>query len=172
MSSETFPPELELARGQIEFARSYTRSLLEGLPDDQWFCQPPGCPTHIAWQVGHLAMAQYMLTLFRLRGKTPDDAEVIPKPFLKRFVRGSQPEPDPAKNLPPAEIRATFDGVYQQLLVEWPQIDPAILSTRVLEPYAVEDTVLGSLYFCAAHEMLHAGQIGLIRRLLGHEPVR
>jgi hypothetical protein len=31
---------------------------------------------------------------------------------------------------------------------------------------------MGSVFVCSAHEMLHAGQIGLLRRLLGKPPLR
>jgi signal peptidase I len=40
------------------------------------------------------------------------------------------------------------------------------------EPYAAFATKLGALLFCPAHEMLHAGQIGLLRRLLDKPPLR
>ena len=46
------------------------------------------------------------------------------------------------------------------------------LDEPVDEPYALFPTKLGGLYFCAAHEMMHAGQIGLLRRLLGKETTR
>ena len=164
--------QVEIAQKQIEFARNYTLSLIGDLDESDWFRMPAPGTTHIAWQVGHLAMAQYMLTLFRLRGKNPEDEALIPKAFLKRFLKGSAPEPDPAKNLPAEEIRAVFQRVYRQLLEELPNYADADLTGTITEPYAVTNTKLGSLFFCAAHEMLHAGQIGLIRRLLGKPPMR
>ncbi len=33
-------------------------------------------------------------------------------------------------------------------------------------------TKLGALLYCARHEALHAGQIGLLRRLLGYKSLR
>jgi hypothetical protein len=36
----------------------------------------------------------------------------------------------------------------------------------------VTPTRLGALLFSSHHEMLHAGQIGVLRRLLGKAPVR
>ena len=39
----------------------------------EWFRQPTEGVTHIAWQVGHLALAEYWLTLERIRGRRPDD---------------------------------------------------------------------------------------------------
>ena len=56
------------------------------------------------------------------------------------------------------------------------EVLPAHLDGRgpepVEAPFAVEATRLGSLLFCSHHEMLHAGQLGLIRRLLGKQPIR
>ena len=69
---------IELIVGQIGTARQYTLSLLEDLGPDDWFRQPSEGVTHIAWQVGHLAVAEYFLTLERIRGQGPDDAELIP----------------------------------------------------------------------------------------------
>lgn len=162
----------DLARQQIEFARRYTLTLLEGLTDDDWFHVPAGAPTHIAWQVGHLAMAQYMLTLFRLRGKSDWDDGMISKPFLKRFLKGSTPQRDRAAHPSAGEIRTTFDAVHERLMHEWPQFTEADLDVPAVEPYIGFPNRFGSLLFCSHHELLHAGQIGLIRRLLGKLPVR
>jgi hypothetical protein len=50
--------------------------------------------------------------------------------------------------------------------------EEATLSEPVDMPYTAYATKLGALLFCSHHEMIHAGQIGLIRRLLGKAPVR
>jgi len=163
---------LSLAIQQIEFARRYTLGLLAETDEADWYRQPVNCPTHLAWQVGHLAMAEYGLCLFRQRGRAEIDREIMPSDFRKAFSRGSQPETDPAKFLPPADIRATFDRVHAQVLIEATAFTPEQMKEAVDFPYAVEATKLGCLYFCSHHEMLRAGQIGLLRRLLGKQPVR
>jgi hypothetical protein len=163
---------LGLAVKQIEFARNYTLTLLANLEEDDWFRQPHEGVTHLAWQVGLLAMAEYMLALVRMRGKRPEDEGLISKPFLRMFLKGTRPESDRAKYPPVTEIRRVLDGVHQQVLAELPHFNVEELQIQVPEPYAVFDTKLGSLFFCASHEMLHAGQIGLLRRLLGKAPVR
>lgn len=163
---------LNLAIQQIQFARDYTLTLLADIDDVDWYRLAPGCPTHLAWQVGHLAMAEYGLCLFRQRGRAEIDRELMPSDFRKAFSRGSLPETDSAKFLPAAAIRATFDRVHAQVLKEAPTFNVDQLKEPVEAPFAVEATKLGSLYFCSHHEMLHAGQIGLLRRLLGKQPVR
>lgn len=169
-------PRLALARGQIEFAREYTLSLIEDIEPDRWFEMPAGATTHVGWQVGHIAMAQYMLSVVRLRGKQPEDAELIDKAFLRKFLKGTTPTPnnnsDASGYPPPEEIRRVFDGVHILSLKETAQATEEQLANPVQAPFVVEPTNFGSLLFCSAHEMLHAGQIGLLRRLLGKAPVR
>jgi hypothetical protein len=164
--------QLQFAIRQIEFARAYTSTLLDGLADDEWFRQPPAGPTHIAWQIGHLAMAEYGLCLFRLRGRRPEDLDLMSSKFRKQYSKGSQPDPEPQHNPTPAELRETLERVHRQALSELADCTELQLAEPIDEPYAVTPTKLGALFFCSHHEMLHAGQIGLLRRLLGKPPVR
>lgn len=157
----------ELARRQIAAARDYTLTLIDDLDLADWFRLPPGCVTHVAWQVGHLTMAQYMLTLVRLRGKTDEDSAMISRAFVKPFAKGTTPQADPALYPPAEEILLTFHRVHRQAMDELAGCEEADLQTSVAEPYLIYPNVLGSLFFCASHEMLHAGQLGLLRRLMG-----
>jgi hypothetical protein len=163
---------LHLAIRQIEFARGYTLSLLDGLTDEDWFRRPAEGITHIAWQIGHLAMAEYGLCLFRIRGRRPEDLDLMSSKFRKQYSKGSQPDPDPANNPTPAELRQALDRVHRQVLSELAACTEQQLSEPIDMPYAVTPTKLGALFFCSHHEMLHAGQIGLLRRLSGKSPVR
>jgi hypothetical protein len=165
-------PQLEVARKQIEFARQYTRSLIEDVEDAVWFTIPTGCVTHVAWQVGHLAMAQYGLCLFRIRGRQSEDAELMSSAFRKKYFKGTTPMADPGKNATVEEIRTVFDRVYEQSLAKMAGYQEEDLQEPIDEPYAAFNTKLGGLLFCSHHEMMHAGQIGLLRRLLGKPPIR
>jgi hypothetical protein len=163
---------LEIVLKQLEFARGYTLSLLADIGDADWFATPAGTVTHLGWQMGHIAMAEYGLCLFRQRGRQPDDLQLMSSSFRKQFSRGSTPEPDPAKNPPIEEIRQTFDAVHQQVLAEIPTFTSASLDEPCDLPYAGYPTKFGALLLASHHELLHAGQIGLLRRLLGKAPVR
>jgi hypothetical protein len=50
-----------LAIEQLEFARKYSLRLLDHVKEEDWFGQPPGGVSHIGWQVGHLAFAEYRI---------------------------------------------------------------------------------------------------------------
>jgi hypothetical protein len=163
---------LSIVRGQLTFAREYTQSLLADIADDQWFTMPTGLTTHIAWQVGHLAMAQYGLCLFRVRGRRPEDLELMPSKVRKLYSKGSLPDPLAENQPTPSELRALLSKIHEQVLLEMNEFTAEQLTEPTDMPYSVFPTKLGALLFCPQHEMLHAGQIGLIRRALGKNPVR
>jgi uncharacterized damage-inducible protein DinB len=162
---------LPLALRQIAFARGYTLRLLDGLSPDEWFRMPAAGVTHVAWQVGHLAMAEYRLALERVRGRQPGDEELIATEFLRQYGRESVPDPDPARYPSPEAIRAVFDRVHERALHDLKDHPEDDLGNPPLQPHRLATTKLESLLWCAHHEMLHAGQIGLLRRLLGHLPL-
>ena len=164
--------QLAFAIERIARLRQYTLTLIENLPDDEWLKMPAGCPTHIAWQVGHIAMAQYGLCLMRVRDSQPGDRDLMSRDFRKQYSKGTTPDADPANNPSPEEIRRVFNAVHEQVLREAPSFDEAELEKPLAAPHQMFTTKLAALHFSADHEMLHAGQIGLIRRLLGKEPVR
>lgn len=162
---------LQLAIEQIVFARNYTIRLLDHTKPDDWFRQPTGGVSHIAWQVGHLAFAEYRMALERIRGSLPHDAVWISDEFLRLFGRDSVPVSDPTKYPSQKEIRAVFDVVHQQTMAEFPNLAEDELDQPPLKPHFLAKTKLWSLLWCAQHEMLHAGQIGLLRRQLGHPAI-
>ena len=162
---------LQLAIEQIVFARNYTIGLLDQTKTDDWFRQPPGGVSHIAWQVGHLAFAEYRMALWRIRGKQPHDDALFSEGFVRLFGANSVPDPDPAKYPVQTEIRATFDRVHAQALRELAGLDEAELDQPVPHPHRFAHTKFLALLWGAHHEMMHAGQIGLLRRQLGYAPM-
>jgi hypothetical protein len=162
---------LQLAIEQIVFARNYTIRLLDQTPATEWFRQPPGGVSHIAWQVGHLAFAQYRMALWRIRGTQPQDDSLISEEFVRLFGANSVPDADPTKYPSQAEIKAVFDRVHEQALRELQGLDDSELDKTVLKPHPLVKTKLWALLWCAQHEAVHAGQIGLLRRQLGYAPL-
>lgn len=162
---------LQLAIDQIRFARNYTIGLLDTIKPEEWFRLPPGGVSHIGWQVGHLAYAEYRLALWRIRGPRPQDEGLFSAEFVRLFGANSVPEPDSTKYPTPAEIRGTLDRVHECVLQELPRLTDAELDQPVPHPHPFAKTKLLALLWCANHEMLHAGQIGLLRRQLGYAPM-
>ncbi len=162
---------LELGIAQIDAAREYSVWLIDSIPAADWFRMPSEGVTHVAWQVGHLAMAQYNLGLRRIRGERHEDERLISPAFTTCFGRDSVPVVDSSRYLAVDEIRSTFDAVHRQLLIELPGISDAELEQPLDAPHRICKTKNDVLWWVSRHEMLHAGQIGLLRRLLGYPPL-
>ena len=161
---------LQQALDQIRSARAYTLEMLADLQPQDWFAMPGGV-THIAWQVGHLAMAQYRLGLDRIRGEHPADGKLISLAMLTIFGRDSTPYADSRKYPPLDEIRAAFHRTHEAVLVEGARMVDADLDLPPHKPHRLFHTRLGSLLWCSRHEMVHAGQIALLRRMIGRKPL-
>ncbi len=160
------------AIAQIEFARQYTLELLEATPREAWWTIPEGLPTNIAWQVGHLTVSQYGLLLFRIRGRQPEDLELIPGKFRKGYSRQSVPSSDSSSQNSADELIDRLSRVHEQSMSGLDGIDPNVLLEPVDMPYAGYPVKLGAILFCPLHEHIHCGQIGVLRRALGLDPVR
>ncbi len=170
------PAQLEIGRDQvldqIVWTRNYTLELVGSIPQELWYSRPADSPTHVAWQVGHLAVSQYGLMLFRQRGRSPGDLELMPGWLRKQFGRGTTP-PELQDNSPaPHVLLERLANIHDQSLAEVKQLSAEQLAEPIEMPYAAYPIKLGALLFCPLHEALHAGQIGLLRRLHGLDPQR
>ncbi len=163
---------LKTAIDRIRFSRQYTKRFLAGLSDEEWFWCPSELTTHIAWQVGHVAVSQYNLCLRRVRGRTAADETLIPDRFIEVFKLGSTPDPAPANNPTLAEIRRVFDAVEQQVVTELATRNDAGLEVPVEQPHPVFKTKLEAVEYAPQHELVHAGQIAMLRRMMGKPPLR
>jgi hypothetical protein len=165
-------PRLEAAIERIQSARQYTSQFLTGLSDEEWFWSPRELTTHIAWQVGHLAVAQYNLCLRRVRGRTTGDESLVSDSFVDAFKLGSQPVAERAGNPPLEEIRRVFAAVHDTAVGELATCSDAELDVPLEQPHQVFKTKLAAVEYCPPHELVHAGQIALLRRLMGKPPLR
>ncbi len=160
----------DLVVEQMKFLRSYSLQLLENIPADLWSTIPAGAPSHLAWQVGHMAVAQYGLMLFRQRGRAEGDIELMPGWLRKRYGKGTTP---PTENVESKDqLLEILAKIHETCLREVPEMPLEQFNEPTDMPYLVYPTKLGALLFCPSHESIHAGQIGVLRRMLGFQPVR
>jgi uncharacterized damage-inducible protein DinB len=152
-------------------ARAYSEDLLSNVALEDWFRQPHEGVTHVAWQVGHIAVAEYTLGLKRMRGVKPEDDQLLPAEFPQAFGKGSTPIPDPGRYPPAETIRDVFDRVHRQVLAELAVLPEAVLDEPT-DPHPLFVTKQGALQWAPYHEIFHLGQIALLRRLFGQKPLR
>ena len=152
--------------------RAYTEDMLAHVQPDDWFRQPAEGITHIAWQVGHLAVAEHSLAMKRIRGTQPQDAQLVSREFSALFGKGSTPTGDPSIYPNPEEIRRVLDDVHRTAMAELSTSSDDMLDQEVDPIHPMFRTKLESLQWCVQHEMLHVGQIALLRRLFGEDYLR
>jgi DinB superfamily len=157
---------------QHRWARQYSLQLIESVPSELWYKTPAGMSTHLAWQVGHLAVSQYGLMLFRQRGRAEGDITLLPGWLRKQFGRGTQPAALGDSGPSPAELLDRLKQIHEQSVAEASQLSSLTLREACDMPYCGYPTKLGALMFAPIHEGIHAGQIGLIRRGHGLDPIR
>ena len=158
--------------GQMAFARTYTLQMIEGLPEDLWQATAVGIPSNFAWQIGHLAVAQYGLMLFRQRGRAEGDVELMPGWFRKRYSRGTNPMEDSSQHPPKTEMLGMLERIHLASMDFMRQAPAELLLEPTEMPYAAYPVKLGAFLFCPLHESIHSGQIGLLRRVHGLPPIR
>ena len=163
---------IEQLLDQLDAVRAFTKAFLEDLSDEEWFWQPPGLATHIAWQVGHLTIAEYGLCLHQVRGGNPDDASFLPERLKHEYGIGSTPAPGADRNLPLDEMRTAFEEVHRRTLTELATVTDDQLAEPVKRPRPMFRTKGESIWWSSHHECVHAGQIALLRRQMGKAPLR
>lgn len=147
--ADSVSERLRIAIRHIEFARKYSSSLLEDLSEDDWFWTPDQFTTHIAWQVGHLAMSQYGLTLFQQRGRNIEvDSTLMSSKVRKLFMRGTQPVADPNRYPSPPELQAMLERIHSQMQTEIVTYDGDQLDQPLGPPHAAFATRYGCAAFC------------------------
>ncbi|MGN6545124.1 MAG: DinB family protein [Aureliella sp.] len=174
LSEATVLAGRDQALAQIKWMRQYTLQLIEAVPQELWYVMPAGSATHLAWQVGHIAVAQYGLMLFRQRGRVESDMELMPGWLRKNFGKGSSPAAlvDDAKRPSPESLLERLNSIHAEGCETVAGLAPETLLQPSDMPYVAYANNLGALLFCPLHESIHAGQIGLLRRLHGLAPLR
>jgi DinB superfamily len=160
---------LSEALEQIAFTRTYLLERVDTVPLSDWFTISPGGVSHVAWQVGHMARSQYRICLARLRPRTDDDESLISDAFLDAFAKGPLSEAETGFSA--ADIRAVFDRVHARVMSELASYPDADLDLEPLFAHPLYTTRIASLRYQPLHEMIHCGQVAMIRRMLGQAPI-
>jgi uncharacterized damage-inducible protein DinB len=146
---------------QIRFSQMVLLKNLEDVTPEQSLIEPEGGANTLNWVVGHICVARNaMVKILRGAGHLPDGA-------LAMYERTGNYSRETALGL---GLLLTHHAAMQQQLIEGLC---EIGQERFAEPAPfspVDDPneTIGSLLTkTVAHEMYHAGQAGLLRRLLG-----
>jgi uncharacterized damage-inducible protein DinB len=140
------------------------RTALDGLPADDFWRRPDAGGNPLGWMLGHITGSRY-----NLLNRLGDPAKTA---WGNIFARG----------MPLAEVQAYPPR--EALLAAWQETHPrmrdafrSVSAETLAEKLGrrigpLEDPTVGeTVTFLAFHEAYHAGQMGYVRRLLGHSGV-
>jgi uncharacterized damage-inducible protein DinB len=137
--------------------------ILDGLSDDEVWQSPPGGGNPIGWILGHVA--EYRTALLGLLG-SPVQAEWSARLFARGSVRGDRGA-YPSR----AAIEATWKATHGAMRDAF----EAATAERLSSPATIDlpgvRTLADQIAFGAFHESYHVGQMGYVRRQLGHTAV-
>jgi len=153
---------------QIDGTRQWTLTLLADLNGDEWTFQPKPGLHHALWLCGHLTAAQHSLVFNRCLGKPFLDAA-----FMAHFPMGGPVKSATEHDYPPARVvLTTMADVHRQTLDAVRGMSDAVLAEAAFgadgkTPHPNYKDKRGAVSHASRHEAFHAGQIALLRRLMG-----
>lgn len=158
----------ERLRKRLTTARAFTERLLEDFHTPQeWTTQVCDQTNHALWIAGHLALTDN----FFLTQVAPEKA-VGRDDYQTLFGVGSQPVADPDHYPAAAEVLEYLRDRRSTLLAQFDAFDEAAMSTPTPDgtPDFLND--IGAVFETAVwHEGMHTGQLSVVRRSLGYDPV-
>lgn len=133
---------------------------IDGIPEEQWLTVADADTNHLLWITGHMLVTRSAIP--KLLGK-PWSAS-----WEKLFARGAKPSP--REQYPsPAELRQAWNEVDEKLNEALSEATPEELSNASAEgAFSLDGTVGGIVGILCLHETYHVGQVGYLRKRLGH----
>ena len=163
----------ELLTDQMDDTRKWLLLLVEDLVGDEWGHQPAAGLPHPLWVCGHVAVAQNLLIFKRCLGTSELDDEFsahfpLRQPVWAISEHGYPTAAEVLKVMSDMHARAgqVVRGMTDEFLAE-----PAYgKNTTTRNPHYTDKC--GAIAHVARHEAFHAGQVAMIRRLLGRSFLR
>ncbi|MCC9608801.1 DinB family protein [Blastopirellula sp. JC732] len=158
----------ERLRKRLIAAREFTERLLQDFhTPEEWTQQVCHQTNHALWIAGHLAL----MDNFFLSQIAPDKAEPRDE-YQLLFGVGSHPVADPDQYPAAEEVLAYLRQRRAALMAAFDEITEEGMSAAA--PAGSPDFLndVGAVFETAVwHEGMHTGQLSVVRRSLGHEPI-
>ncbi|MCP4573912.1 MAG: DinB family protein [bacterium] len=164
MNAQTIAQALTV---QFNYTGHVTRANLLGLSDADALVQPQPAGNCANWVAGHIAHSRVgVLAMLGSNGPYAADK-------YQRYSRGSEPMADGEGASPLSEIVADLEATQPAILAALQNMtDEGLAEAAPFSPSGDENETVGSLLVgLAFHEAYHTGQLGVLRRVSGHEGV-
>ncbi len=148
------------------FGRSQmvTTTLLGDLSDADIMQRPVENANHIAWQLAHLIGALHYF------GETlkPGSMPALPEGLAQQYSKETAGSDDPAAFLSKDQYTGLLDQQREAMLQVVDELDEsAFLADSPDELKSFAPQIIDLIGLAAEHEMMHSGQISMLRRKLG-----
>ena len=162
----------EHARHALSFSRRLTTGLLASFKTpEEWVFQIHPKANHALWIAAHIALADNSFV-----GKFRPAQANKPDGWDDLFWQASEPKPDATLYPPADEVLAYFHerrATLLRLLDEGTdeEFSAPAPPAGAKSPLAGAPNIAQSFIFIAQHEAMHAGQLTVAHRALGHAPL-
>jgi len=151
--------------GQIAFASFALHRNVDGVSHEESLRSPQPGGNCLNWVVGHIVVVRQSW-LTAVLGEAP----LFDEATLKMYRRGSDPLTDGSLALPLGDLVAAYDRGQAPLVAGMSRLTAERLAAPApFSPGKRPDETVGSLVATLCfHEAYHVGQLGVLRRLVGH----
>ena len=152
--------DVQTIANQFKWNNRIFDNAVEGIPPEQWLVQPAGDSNHLLWVVGHAAVCR-AVALRLLGGEWS-------APWQNLFQRGEKRVQN--DRYPPVhEVQQAWREISERLAQAFVNAPSEKLSRPVEKGKpSIDGTIGGTVGFLCLHESYHLGQMGFIRKWLGH----
>ena len=139
----------------------FVRECVKDITHEESLVRPQSVGNSFNWVLGHIVV--YRDALLELLGK----ARLHPEAERAQFKRNAHPTTGMNSNVALETLVADFERAGAQLQEAVAGATAAQLAAAFNDKYSVEHRLVHLIW----HEAYHVGQLGMLRRLAGKEPV-
>jgi uncharacterized damage-inducible protein DinB len=151
-------------KAQFDLHTRLFSNATEGITDGEANTRKSDHVNHIKWIAGHLLNTR-LNSFARIVGRPPDET------YAAHFGRGMALDPQ-AQYPPISELTAKWKEIGASMSDELSKVPDEVLTAKSQAQVPIgDDTVHGLLSFLVSHESYHIGQLGLLRKMIGKEPM-
>ncbi len=154
----------DMMRGSFGRSQMVMSMLLSDLTTEDIMQRPAPGANHVAWQLGHLITSTRYFGETIRAGSMPE----LPQGFEQQHSKETAGSDDPAAFLTKDQYVSLLDQQRAAMLALACQLDEAALAADAPEEVrSFAPRVADMMGLVAEHEMMHSGQISVLRRKLG-----
>lgn len=158
----------EHIKAELQLPTFTTKTYLQDLTDDDLLIRPHAKANHIAWQLGHLIVAEHNLNNM----VCPDSMPPLPEGFAEKHGKEAAASDDRDAFCTKDEYLKAMDEQRAGTLALLDKLSDEELMKPAPEKIQKFGATVGAVIAGqSAHWMMHAGQWVIVRRQLGREAI-